>query len=302
MLVWGGQGILAVIVVVFLGRTLTAHWGELTNLEVAVAPRPGPILLSALVVLLTYALLVEAWRRVLAGWGGRIGWVAAAGVWTVSNLGRYIPGEVWTVAGLAVLAKRAGADGWAATASAATMQVLSLGTGIAVVLAIVPATAGVPVGGAAVVALAALVVIVIALISPAVVRVLDRLVPRLSLRPLPVGAVVAGVLATTAAWVTYGVAFWLLAAGLFSDPDLSVSRAVGTFTAGYIVGFLALFAPGGAGVREAAFIGLLAPTMGLPQAFALSVFSRVLLTITELVAALLGMLTRRSRGDVNDRS
>ena len=54
---------------------------------------PGWLLLSALVVWLMYALLIVAWRTMLAGWGQRLdGWTAAR-IWTVSSLGKYLPGQ-----------------------------------------------------------------------------------------------------------------------------------------------------------------------------------------------------------------
>src|SRR5213076_2283985 len=86
------------------------------------------IALSALVVFLTYAIQVESWRRVLAGWAQRLSYSRAARIWFVVNLGRYIPGKVWSVAGLVVLAQRAGVEPWAAGASAFALQAVGLAT------------------------------------------------------------------------------------------------------------------------------------------------------------------------------
>ncbi|MDH4351252.1 MAG: UPF0104 family protein, partial [Gemmatimonadota bacterium] len=57
----------------------------------------------------------------------------------------------------------------------------------------------------------------------------------------------------------------------------------------YVTGLLALFAPGGVGVREAVFIALLAPSVGSSGAIILGVASRLLLTLTEVLAALAGL-------------
>ena len=54
-----------------------------------------------------------------------------------------------------------------------------------------------------------------------------------------------------------------------------------------MLGLLALFAPGGVGVRELVLIGLLAPALGSGGAVAVSLASRVLLTVLEGAAALL---------------
>jgi len=75
------------------------------------------------------------------------------------------------------------------------------------------------------------------------------------------------------------------------------------FALGYILGLLALFAPGGVGVRELVFIGLLAPALGSGGAVALSVGSRVMLTLCEAVAPLGALLiTRSAKEDVSVRT
>ena len=68
---------------------------------------------------------------------------------------------------------------------------------------------------------------------------------------------------------------------------LPLTSAVAAFTLGYVLGLLALFAPGGVGVRELVLIGLLAPFLGSGGAVAVSLASRVLLTLLEAAAALL---------------
>src|SRR4051812_35912096 len=79
-----------------------------------------------------YFLLVLAWRSILRSWGQDLDLWSAARIWTVSSLGKYIPGKVWAVAGMALLSQRAGVAPWAATGSAIIMQVLAIGTGAAV--------------------------------------------------------------------------------------------------------------------------------------------------------------------------
>jgi len=104
-------------------------------------------------------------------------------------------------------------------------------------------------------------------------------------------------------WVTYGVAFWLLARGLGLAGALPVATAAGVFALGYILGLLALFAPGGVGVREVVIIGLLTPTLGAGGAVALSVASRALLTLCEAVAPLgVLLITGKTKGDLGVRT
>src|SRR2546426_8305787 len=119
-------------------------------------------------------------------------------------------------------------------------------------------------------------------------RSLGRLVNAVApLEPLAPSAVFAGTVLTVVSWGTYGAALWMLARGLIPDAPLPLTTAIGAFTLGYILGLLALFAPGGVGVRELVLVGLLAPFLGSGGRVAVGVASRVRLTPREAVAALL---------------
>jgi uncharacterized membrane protein YbhN (UPF0104 family) len=79
---------------------------------------------------------------------------------------------------------------------------------------------------------------------------------------------------------------------LLPGVDLGLSRAVGVFTCSYLVGFIALFAPGGLGPRESVFLLMLAGPIGLKPAGALALASRLLLTGTEILPAIPLLLRR----------
>lgn len=291
--IWVGQIVLTIAVLVFFGRALAGRWSEFRAMEVRLHPQIGWIVLSALTVWVTYAFLIEAWRRLVVGWRYRLPFLRAARVWTLANLGRYLPGKVWAVAGLAVLATREGVAGWAATAAAGVMQALAVGTGIAVAVAGVPGSASPLALGAA--SLAAVVTVAAVMWRPTV-RVLERVSSGEEVHPLAPGVVGTATVTTLLSWVGYGVAFWMLARGVLGPTALTVRAAIGVFAAGYITGLLAIFAPGGVGVREAVLLGLAAPWVGSGGAVVLTVASRVLLTFTEAGAALFGAALGRGQG------
>jgi hypothetical protein len=272
------------------GRSLLRNWHQLEAQPLAWRIDPVRLLLAALIVWSMYALLVTAWRVMLTAWGERLdGWTAGR-IWTVSNLGKYLPGKVWAIAGMALMARQAGVSPGAATGSAVILQAVSIGSG-AVVAALTGAAAlerARPGATGALWLIAAAAVAGIALLCwPPVLRRLLRLAAPESAAqaapPLP--AVLYGVLANVTAWAGYGVALWLLARGLLPGAGLGLRAAIAVFTASYLAGFLALIAPGGLGVREGLFILMLQGTLGIGAATALALASRVLLTITEFGAA-----------------
>lgn len=285
-MLWLVQGALTVAVGAFLIRALAKHWSEFRALRFPIELRIGWVLVAAGAVLGTYLLLIAGWRLVLSGWDQRLPFSRAVRVWTLSNLGRYLPGKVWSVAGLAVLAQREGVAGWSAVGAAVAMQAVAIGSGIAVAAATVPgALSTVRLGVAAAIAAAT----IAALASPHAVALLARVTGWKDLRAVPIRAVLLAGAVMTIAWAGYGLAFWCLARGMLGTSSLTTAHATGVFTSGYLVGLAAIFSPGGVGVREAVFIPLLTPSLGAGGALVLTAASRILLTIMEALAALLGL-------------
>lgn len=292
--VWVAQGAVTVLVLVFVVRALLANWEQLRSLEFDVVWHPASIAAAVLVTLATYALQVGSWGRVLTGWGQRTRYGTAARIWCLANLARYVPGRVWGVAGLVMLAQRAGIASWAAAASTVAVQALGIGTAF-VVGALAAPSRSTPLALLAA-ALAAFGTLGL-LAWPRVVERVSRLFPAAApWRPLDVPhALQAGAL-TLLAWITYGTAFWLLAQGV-GVAGLRPVTAAGVFAIGYIVGLVAIFAPGGIVVREAALVALLTPIVGSGGAVALSIASRIQLTLTEVAAAAVALaVERRTRG------
>ncbi len=272
-------------------RAVVLNWQSLRAQSIDWQLSPPWILASVAVVFACYAVLIEAWRRVVLSMGERLPFLTATRIWFLASLGKYVPGKVWALAGAAVLAKRAGVDPSVAVAGAVILQVLALASGAAVV-ALTAREAFQSLGQGAEPILGA--VILLSLLGVTTLtsqRVLDRIGrllpaswPRLrAIRPV----VVAGAfIANVAAWSGYGLALLMLARGLLPGVGLSLPQAVGVFTCSYLIGFLALFAPGGLGPRESVFLLMLAGEIGLKPAAALALASRLLLTGTEVLPAI----------------
>jgi hypothetical protein len=201
----------------------------------------------------------------------------------VANLGRYIPGKVWSVAGMIVLATRQGVAAWAASASAVVVQALGIATAIAVVAVTLPmAASGLRLAGAGLLSGG----VVLVLSSSRVTTWAARRLPSLAeLRPIPLRALVGAAGFATIGWIGYGASLWALSRGLGQGEALTPTLAVGSFALAYTAGLLALFAPGGLVIREGVLVAILAPALGTGPALALSLGSRVLLTGAEVIAA-----------------
>jgi uncharacterized membrane protein YbhN (UPF0104 family) len=203
---------------------------------------------------------------------------------------------------MSLLAREEGVPATVAAASAVLLQLLSLGTGAAVVAVTAQgdlrhfgAAVQIGLGVLGAIALGAALVL---LHRQWAQRILGAITRQPDVPPPAPSYVLLGIVANAVVWVAYGVAFWCLVRGVLPTTTLSVGESIGVFCASYIVGFIAPFAPGGLGVRESMFIVMLQGKVGLSSAVALAVASRVFLTVVELgfVIPFLFMKSEKRRG------
>lgn len=285
------------LLVALAARSIIANWETLQAQPIAWRFSTAWIAASVIVVFMSYAVLIEAWRRVVLSMGQRLAFLPAVRIWFLASLGKYVPGKVWAIAGAAVLAQRAGVDPAAAVAGALVLQALALASGAAVV-ALTAREAFQAVGQGALPIAGAVMALSLAgvatLGSQPLIDRINRVLPSSwpQLRAVRPAMLAAAFVANVVAWTGYGVALLLLSRGLLPDVSLSFPQAVGVFTCSYLVGFVALFAPGGLGPRESVFLLMLAGDIGLKPAMALAVASRLLLTGTEVLPAIPLLLRR----------
>jgi uncharacterized membrane protein YbhN (UPF0104 family) len=292
------QVALAVLVVGLAVRYLASNWTAFRAQELQVVVRPGWLVLALGVVLATFALLIEAWRRVVLAQGERLTPIAAARIWLLASLGKYLPGKVWALAGAAVLAEAAGVRRGVAVTGALVLQALALGSGILLVAVLAPGSLAEQgswlIGGTAVLGILALAGLLV-LAIPSLLGRLRRLLPASWPVPesVPWPALLLGLGANLVAWAAYGGSLVFLARGLLPGAVPGWPLATAAFTLSYLAGLVAILAPAGVGPRESLLILLLAGPVGPKAAVGLAVASRILLTVAELGAAVPFLLARR---------
>jgi uncharacterized membrane protein YbhN (UPF0104 family) len=280
----------------FLVRSIYRQWDTIAHFHWV--PNWGLLILSACVVWTDFVILILLWRYILVRVASRpLSFRSAYRVWFLSNFGKYLPGKVWTVMGMVYLLKAEGHSTAPVLVSAILNQALSILSGLALSIAVlgVDLIGGMPVPVLVIVALLAVAV----LYPPLLQRMINlglRVVRRDAIEiPLPFATVAALFLVYLATWIAYGCAFWLLLLGIGIHPTTSFVGIVAIFAASYLLGFLALFVPGGLGVREGALAMLIARSIPSGLAAPVAVLSRVWLTITELMGAIPLLWIRGSR-------
>ncbi len=107
-----------------------------------------------------------------------------------------------------------------------------------------------------------LIPVAVVLLSPPVLNRLLRLVLRLSRQaPLEQGVSYRGLARTmayaVAGWLFNGLKVYVLMRQLAGDRQGTLLVSIGAYSLSWAVGFLAVFAPAGAGVREAVMVAVL---------------------------------------------
>lgn len=250
---------------------------------------PNPLLFTAAsgLLLAGYFLAASVWGLIVRELGGpSIPAGEAIRLFMIANLGRYIPGKVWQIAGLAALAKGRGVPATTATGAAV------LGQGLALVAATAVGMGAFLAGPAefrrwgivgAVIVLAGAVLVSI----PPVFARLARLWFRLS-RTEPQNAVgslhgLRWLALLGLSWILQAGAFWVLALSL--DLEGALVPVASAFAAAYVLGYAMIFAPAGLGPREGFLILFLTPHFGATSSGVIAVVSRLWTTLVELVPA-----------------
>ena len=281
-------------------RALWAQWSALNAQPVEWRLAPVALGLAILAAAATYGVLIDSWRRVLAGYDHALRFRVAARIWILSNFGKYLPGSLWIIAGMAVMSKEEGVRPTAAVTSAAIMQALALVSGVVVgafapgALVALPGWAVWVAGALAVVSVGGLAL----LLSPAALGLLQSLLPDRAprLEPIRASALATGLLGNLVSWLGYGLMIHWLAAGVLGGDPIPVAIGAGAFAVAYLAGLLAVTVPAGLGVRELIFSTLLAPYVGARAAIALAIASRLLTTLIEFGLAVPAALWQRRAG------
>ena len=248
-------------------------------------------------------LAMLSWRAMLQGLGTEVPVRAAARIFFVGQLGKYVPGSVWPVLAQMEL----GASYGLSRKVIGSASLLALGIAVPVALAIgllaVPALLSAE--GSSYLLLFLVLPLAAVVLSPPVLNpLLDRVLRLARRQPLPQRLTAATVLRVAlyagGGHLLLGLQAYLLARDLGASGALLLPLAVGAFALASSAGVLALPVPAGAGVREAVLVVSLSPVLPVGQSLLLALVSRAILTAGDLVVAGLASRTTQTSGVTKD--
>jgi hypothetical protein len=287
----------------FLISRLLRDWHEIPFAELHFSP--WLLVLSFVILIGTHLPLAgSAWGLILKGLGEPLGLGRAVAVMSVTQLGKYIPGKLWFTLGRMSLLRRDSIPEAKTMVSVVIEIVLSLLAalvllGVAVVL--IPRSL---VPDVLYFAFALVPVCIIIVYPPVLNRVLNWALCRLRQPVFELRLTYRQLLAITglylADWALQGLGSFLLLNSFYPLSIVKLPVVLGGYAISWMIGFLALVVPAGLGVREGIFTLILKMVMPGPVAIISTLLTRVWMTVSEAVVALV-CLPLLNRGRKHER-
>jgi uncharacterized membrane protein YbhN (UPF0104 family) len=262
----------------------------------------GTFALAALLVCLPPIFTVLGWRILLADLGSPLHLAPAGGIFFVGQLGKYVPGAVWSIVAQAEIGARLHIprrrSAVVAFVSVAIAAICGLIVGVpALPLLITRDDSTATTGWVVLLAMPLLAVVLWPrLLNWAIATVLRVLRREPLERQLSGRAVLSATVLFIAAWVCSGLHVLVLARATSTDYETS-QLLLATVSGFALASSLAMFSvvlPAGVGVREGVLVLILAPVTSTSAATAVVVISRFLTVAADVLFALLGWLYARS--------
>ncbi len=281
----GGQFLILGFIFFLLGRRLYLDWGEVRLHDFTIAV---PLLILSVVVLFCYFLLrIFGWALILRRFKAPISYRKGIRIWSLSQLGKFIPGKVWVVLARTYLGQKEGLSPEVASTSTIWEILMAVTSAALIFLFSLPFEASIGLRSRISLALLVIPFGVLILHPSTLTRVVNFTLGKLRRPPLAASLRfphnLAILLYFSASWICLGFAFHLFVNSLVPIPFAEMPFLIGAFALATISGFLTFISPAGLGVREGVLAVLLGLKLGSPVAILVSLLSRIWITLSQLL-------------------
>jgi uncharacterized membrane protein YbhN (UPF0104 family) len=297
----------------FLVRSVVRNWQAVKTFDWQF--NPWLLIASFLLLCGTLFYMIVLWRGLINRLGSRIGLGAAFRIFSISAMGRYLPGKVWQLVGMVYLGKREGVRTEAGVWAAVLAQLLAILSGVLVTFLaflaeqqrlLAPLLQRIGVIRISLWWMLLPVALMLVVIHPRILQKLTNWILRIFKRPaikfnLSYPGLIVFFCLYFVSWLLYGTAFWLFLSSIHPVGLADWVLVTGAFAAAYIVGLLAVFVPGGLGVREGLLTLFLEGVVGEGVAVALSFGQRLWFTTAELTFVAISLIFLRRKKDGKEK-
>ncbi len=299
---WASVVVLTVAAAYFV-LAFSSHWRDIPSIQLGYEAFLA-LSISSLGMAINYWLGAFIWRKQLLDYNQNISLTDVFNIVSISQIGKYIPGNIGHLVGQITLAK---AEGITISVAGITMTLFNLWlVAVACILGTVgiifyfntgePATQTIP----NIYLLLGLAVSCIFL-PPLAITLTNHLLPTFAKRigngqslpsqtPITTLWTVSGFMIT---FLIFGIMVKLQAIYLFQNNNGSILAFATLFALAWVSGYLLPGAPGGLGVRESLLTILLSPIIGLGAALGISVTMRITTMSGDFLAFLVGFYLKK---------
>jgi uncharacterized membrane protein YbhN (UPF0104 family) len=291
--------LVAAALIVYLIRRIWGDWNSVRTYPWTL--RPWYLVASMLSLQAAFLIMARSWRSVLRAIGVRWPFIRAFWIFYLSNLGRYIPGNLWQMGAAAVMGRQMGVAASDIVASMIVHLLYFLPVGAAIALASGSFPPPFDTASFHVLAWAASLLCAASALWPNfILQAAPGLAKRLKLDPERWKLETArrlGILAqTVAAWVCLSLGFSLMVLAVAPVGPHLVWDLARIYIVAHILGYVVLLAPAGLGVREGVMVVLLAPLLGAGPGAGIALLARLWYTVAEVLTVGLSVIwLRRDR-------
>ena len=288
-------GFLLAIVVLGVLAVLS-QWSDFTSGLGRLGPMAAFEALLCVLAAMVATMLV--WRSLLGAAGSRLSLRAAARIFFIGQLGKYVPGSVWPVLTQMELGRIYRVPRQRSATAAMLAMLIGLTSSLLAAVIGLPFMARdsarqywwvflfIPV---------MLVFLHPRVLNPVIARGLRLMRKPVPEQPLTARVLVKAVAVNLAVWFFFGLQIWVMTARLGHHGGDALLTGVGAFALAWGVGFVIILAPAGAGPRDAILIATLIPLVGdRADATAIALVSRGVTVLADLILG--GAAVLLSRG------
>lgn len=283
-----------VVLAAALALAAVAVWSKRTELAHGLHRLPAlAVVLSSVCGVGAVFATLFLWRAVLAGFGIELGLSESARVFFVGQLGKYLPGSVWPIVAQMELGRRHNVGRKTMLAAGTVTVVLNVVVGGIIACALLPFVSRTALSRFW--WLLPCVPVLAAGLHPRIaLGVINRLLHLVRREPLPETLTVRSELKAAGwgvvSWTLLGGHIYALVAGLGVTGPHAVAASIAAGCLAISVGILLIPVPAGAGVREVAFVLVLAPVLTTASGLLVALLSRlILIAVDVLLAAVFGL-------------
>lgn len=280
------KALLLLAMIGFAGWALAKNWDKVSDALAQLDIWLVLLSLPPVVVAMCCAMMV--WRSLLADLGAPLPLRVASRIFFVSQLGKYLPGSVWSIATQMELGREHKVPRRVGFATGVLALVLTAAVGLPLAAVTLPFAAPSVLGKYwwGMLFIPVFLVVLYPRVLGPLLNFGFRIIRQPALPKLPS----LGGMARAAGWqalvsVFFGLHAWILLLALHAPAGRALLAAIGGYALAYALGLLAIPLPAGSGVRDVALGVAFAAVVPAPAAAAVAIVSRVALTVIDLSLA-----------------